>query len=55
MEEFNEKVRSGLVLGYQSSHLRVNGLPQRLEQREVTARIYKFKIDRMRFCILNEK
>lgn len=43
MEELDEKVWTGLILGYQSSHLRVDGLPQSLEQWEVAACICRFK------------
>lgn len=41
MEELDEEVWPGLVLRYQSSHLRVNGLPQGLEQGEVAACVYR--------------
>lgn len=32
VEELNEKVGTGLVLGYQRSHFRVDGFPQSLKQ-----------------------
>lgn len=41
MEKLNEEVWPWLVLGYEGSHLRVNGLPQSLEQREITACIWR--------------
>ena len=39
VEQLNEEVGPGLVLGDERCHLRVDGLPQGLEQREVAARI----------------
>lgn len=44
VEELNEKVWPGLILGYQSSYFRVNGLPQRFKQWEVTACIWNLKM-----------
>lgn len=37
MEELDEEVGPRLVLGDERGHLRVDGLPQGLEQGEVTA------------------
>lgn len=51
MEELDQKVRSGLVLGYQGRHLRVDGLPQRLEQREVTACICSFETNKQELAL----
>lgn len=39
MEELDKKMGPRLILGYQSGHLGVDGLPQRLKQGEVAAGI----------------
>lgn len=39
MEQLNKEVGSGLVLGDERGHLRVDGLPQGLKQGELTAGI----------------
>lgn len=44
VEELDEKVGPRLVLGYECSHLGVNGLPQSLEQGEVAAGIYRINM-----------